>query len=141
MRNKEKVAQSVSKETVDDIANRLTVNDTPLQEPNHDRVLKTYTFGGPSSGRDSRMFLHAIELEHLLHIAKSSKTNRVILHRAGLVVTVRQSRDGHVYEEIRIVCDQPVIEELPTGLKMNVTKAEAKRFVNAYGVKPSKVII
>ena len=141
MQGKEKIAQAVSKETADDIANRLTVNDTPLQEPNHDRVLKTYTFGGPSSGRDSRMFLHAIELEHLLHIAKSSPTNRVILHRAGLVVTVRQSRNGHVYEEIRMVCDQPVIEEIPTGFKMDVTKTEAKRFVNAYGVKPRKVII
>lgn len=141
MVSKKEKAKQVDLETAVDIANRLTVSETPLQEEDRDAILKTYTFGGPSSGRDSRMFLHAIELEHLLHIARSSTTNRVILHRAGLSVTVRQSRDGHVYEEFRMVCDRPVREETPTGFGVNVTQNEAKRFVAAYGVKPSKVII
>lgn len=118
----------------------LEINNTPLQD-GRGTVIKQFTFGGPNTARDSRMFLHAIELEHLLHIARASKTNRVVLHRAGLVVTTRRSPSGHVYEEFRLVCDHPVKEELPTGVKVNCTNDEAKRMAAAYGVKPSKIII
>jgi len=119
---------------------KLEVNHTPVQD-GRGTVLRQYTFGGPESGRDTRMYLHAIELEHLLHIAKSAPTNRVILNRAGLVVTVRRSSSGHVFEEVRIVCDQPVRETIAGEMKMSCTNDEARRFARAYGVKPKKIII
>lgn len=117
----------------------VEVNRTPLQIENEDKILRTYKFGGPSSGRDTRMYLHAMELEHLLAIARVSQTNRVILHRAGLIVTVRRSRDGHVYEEVRLECDQPVTERLPTGFSTQTTNQEAMRLARAYGAKPTSI--
>ena len=119
---------------------KLEINQTPVQD-GRGTVLRQYTFGGPQSGRDTRLYLSAIELEHLLHIAKSSHTNRVILNRAGLVVTVRRSSSGHIFEEVRIMCDRPVREILPSQMKMQTNAQEAKNFARAYGVKPSKLII
>ena len=117
----------------------VEVNETPLQVASEDEIIRSYTFGGPASGRDTRMYLHALELEHLLEMARCSRSNRVILNRAGLVVTVRRSRDGHVYEEVRLVCDQPVCEVLPVGFKLPSTNDEARRLAHAYGVKPSSI--
>ena len=117
----------------------LQVNETPLQVGNEDEVIRVYKFGGPDSGRDTRMYLHAMELEHLLEVARCSRSNRVILHRAGLVVTVRRSRDGHVYEEVRLECDQPVCEVLPTGFKLPTTNDEARRLAHAYNIKPGNI--
>jgi len=90
---------------------------TPLQLPNQDKILRHYTLGGPDSDRDVRMFLELADLLKLVEVAKQSKTNRVVLPKAGITLTVRQSHGGHVYETLHLNSLPPLPEGVPTGIK------------------------
>ena len=100
----------------------LQVNDTPLQISGEDEVLREYTLGGPDCGRDVRMLIDRKVLEHLLDVAKSSNTNRVCLHGAGIKMKVRRSANGHMYETLHLTSRYPVPEQLPTGLSVDTMK-------------------
>lgn len=90
---------------------------SPLQLPNQDKILRHYTLGGVDSDRDVRMYLELADLLKLVEIAKKAKTHRVVLPKAGITLTVRQSHGGHVYETLHINSLPPVPEGVPTGVK------------------------
>ena len=94
----------------------LKVTDRVVQNPSADKILRSYSLGGPESLRDVRMFLELADLEHLTNIALLSPTKRVVLPSAGIRMEVRQSRDGHIYEVLRITSRQPQPERVPSGL-------------------------
>ena len=94
----------------------LKVSDMVVQNPSADRILRSYTLGGPETLRDVRMFLELADLEHLTNVALLSPTRRVVLPSAGITMEVRQSRDGHIYEVLRITSRQPQPERTPNGL-------------------------
>lgn len=98
----------------------LDTDISPLQLPSQDKILRHYTLGGPHSDRDVRMFLELADLLKLVEIAKKSKTQRVVLPRAGVTLTVRQSHGGHVYETLHLTSLEPIPELAPSGIKMNV---------------------
>jgi hypothetical protein len=63
------------------------------------------------------MFLELADLLTLVEIAKRSKTNRVVLPKAGITLTVRQSHGGHVYETLHLNSLPPLPEGVPAGIK------------------------
>ena len=89
---------------------------SPLQLPNQDKILRHYTLGGPQSDRDVRMYLELADLEKLVEIAKKSTINRVVLPKAGITLTVRQSHGGHIYETLHLVSNQPLPEMGPENM-------------------------
>lgn len=95
---------------------QVKVDTAPLQMPGQDRILRTYTLGGPECNRDVRMFLTLGDLEELVKQAKASDSKRVVLHKAGIQVVVRQSHGGHVYETLHLSSLAPQPEILPKGL-------------------------
>ena len=96
-------------------------NTMPLQRAGQDRILRHYTLGGPNCDRDVRMYLELADLEHLVKIAKQSRSKRVILPRAGIKVVVRQSHGGHVYETFHIESLLPVAEVPPVSIQSPTT--------------------
>lgn len=110
----------------------LKVNDTPLQIAGEDHVLREYTLGGPHCGRDVRMLIDRKVIEHLLDVAKSSNTNRVCLHGAGIKMKVRRSASGHVYETLHLVSHLPVAEQLPSELNFDTSKAAQEGMKDMY---------
>ena len=52
---------------------------------------------------DARMFLTKAELTHMLEVANSSMTGRVILNRPGVKVRLFETEAGHRYEAWTIV--------------------------------------
>ena len=96
----------------------LDSDTSPLQLPNQDKILRHYTLGGPESDRDVRMYLELADLLKLVEIAKKSKINRVVLPRAGVTLTVRESHGGHVYETLHLVSGMPLPEAGPENMSI-----------------------
>lgn len=94
----------------------LKVNHHPLQIGSQDTILRRYTLGGPENLRDTRMYLDRADLEFLLEKAKVSPTGRVVLPCAGFDWELRKSRDGHLYEVVKITSREPQPERMPSGL-------------------------
>tara|TARA_R100000426_G_scaffold58733_1_gene41620 strand:+ start:6411 stop:6803 length:393 start_codon:yes stop_codon:yes gene_type:complete len=103
----------------------------PLQLPNQDKILRHYTLGGPESDRDVRMYLELADLLKLVEIAKKSTINRVVLPRAGVTLTVRESHGGHVYETLHLVSGMPLPEVGPENMSIkapvNVSQWDMKK--------------
>jgi len=76
----------------------IEVNRTPIQNPLSDRLIRKVFYGDKTQRTDCRLILSVAELEKLLDIAKSSTTNRAVLHHVGLNVGLYQSASGHNYE-------------------------------------------
>jgi hypothetical protein len=110
----------------------LSVNDTPLQIAGEDRVIREYTLGGPDCGRDVRMLIDRKVLEHLLDVAKSSNTNRVCLHGAGIRMKVRRSASGHMYETLHLVSMMPVAEQLPREISIDTGRLAQQGMKDMY---------
>jgi len=72
------------------------IDRVPFQRPGQPEVIKRIQF--PDGPGDRRLYLEVSALEKLLEYARSSITNRAVIH--GVVVEVEQIRtkDGHVYE-------------------------------------------
>tara|TARA_R110002020_G_C15876121_1_gene738625 strand:+ start:85 stop:447 length:363 start_codon:yes stop_codon:yes gene_type:complete len=102
----------------------LQVNDTPIQIAGEDETLREFTLGGPDCGRDVRFFLDRKVLEHLLEVAKSSNTGRVVLYGAGIKMKVRRSKSGHMYETLHLTSRYPVPENLSSNITLNKSKAQ-----------------
>ena len=113
----------------------LVVKDTPIQIAGQDECLREYILGGPESLRDVRMILDAEVLDHLLQLAKQSKTNRVIMHGAGIHLKVRRSRTGHVYETLHLTGLKPVPEVPPDKIQIPTTPTHAKKLIHRWGKK------
>ena len=77
---------------------RLTVDRSPLQHPDRDRLVRRVTYGGPDHPLDARIILSQQELESLLNVAKDSMTRRAVLHHAGVSVALFETTQGHRYE-------------------------------------------
>lgn len=110
----------------------LQVNDTPLQIDGEDETLREYTLGGPDCGRDVRLFLDRKVLEHLLDVAKSSNTGRVVLYGAGIKMKVRRSKSGHMYESLHLTSRYPVPENLSSNIDFNKSKSDQLAMQNMY---------
>ena len=102
----------------------LQVNDTPIQIAGEDETLREYTLGGPDCERDVRLFLDRKVLEHLLDVAKSASTGRVVLYGAGIKMKVRRSKSGHMYETLHLTSRYPVPENLASNINFNRNKAD-----------------
>jgi len=94
---------------------QLNVNRNPIQRPGCDRCLRSATFGGPTTGRDVRMFLDKKTLTQLLDICNSSTTGRVVINKAGLQVSVYEGGDGNRYETWAIIGESPRPESSVLG--------------------------
>ena len=114
------------------VVRSLEVNNTPLQIAGEDHVIREYTLGGPKCGRDVRLFLDRKVLEHLLDVAKSSNTNRVVLHGAGIKMKVRRAASGHMYETLHLVSHLPVPEQLPSELNFDSSKMAQQGMKDMY---------
>jgi len=99
----------------------IETDESPLQLPSQDRILRHYTLGGTETNRDIRMYLSLGDLLKLVEIAKKSDSNRVVLPKAGITLTVRQSHQGHVYETLHVTSKEPVPEIVPKGIEMPTT--------------------
>lgn len=109
----------------------LNSDISPLQLPNQDKILRHYTLGGPESDRDVRMYLELADLLKLVEIAKKSTINRVVLPRAGVTLTVRESHGGHVYETLHLISGMPLPEAGPENMSIkapvNVSQWDMKK--------------
>lgn len=86
------------------LSDRVTLSsDRPLQMPGRDRIVREFILGGPEAAVDARMFLTKAELTHMLEVANSSMTGRVILNRPGVKVRLFETEAGHRYEAWTIV--------------------------------------
>jgi len=86
----------------------------PIQRPGTDRHLSRHEYGGPTTGRDVRLYIDAQTLSHLAELARSSLSQRVQFDGVGLVVDVYQAPDGHRYEVWTLATMPPKPE--PTAL-------------------------
>tara|TARA_B100000900_G_C20541812_1_gene700806 strand:- start:833 stop:1243 length:411 start_codon:yes stop_codon:yes gene_type:complete len=109
---------------------------SPLQLPNQDKILRHYTLGGVKSDRDVRMYLELGDLLKLVEIAKQSKTNRVVLPKAGITLTVRQSHGGHIYETLHINSLPPIPDRVPTGVSSGVSNNTVDQWTKQGLIKP-----
>jgi len=114
----------------------LDTDISPLQLPSQDKILRHYTLGGVESDRDVRMYLELADLLKLVEIAKQSKTHRVVLPKAGITLTVRQSHGGHVYETLHLNSLPPVPDRVPTGIKSNVDPYSVDQWTRQGLIKP-----
>lgn len=75
------------------------MRDVPfLQEPKHDTIVRRVRI--PDKPGDQRLYLHIDDLENMLRIARSSPSQRVVIHDLGLVVETRQTKTGHRYDVV-----------------------------------------
>lgn len=88
---------------------RNVVTTNPLQfGPNHPEVVGQHEIGGPQDPADRRLVLDAATLRHLLEIANTSMTQRVVLHHLGLKVQVlRDRKTGHTWEHLTLIGSEP----------------------------------
>ena len=89
------------------------INERPLQRPGKHTLLRELRIGGPSEGRDVRMYLAAKDLAMLLECARCSTLQRVALHQVGLSVKVWQTPAGENYETWELVSLPPKPEGAP----------------------------
>jgi hypothetical protein len=77
------------------------------------------------------MYLELADLLKLVEIAKKSTINRVVLPRAGVTLTVRESHGGHVYETLHLVSGMPLPEAGPENMSIkapvNVSQWDMKK--------------
>ena len=78
-----------------------------------DQLVSETTRGGPLSAEDVRMVFDRKDLEHLISVASSSLSGRVILHGVGIKQKTWRGGDGKVYQTLSIVCRAPQPEPTP----------------------------
>lgn len=96
----------------------FTVRDVNVQRAGQAEILREYTFGGPDTGRDTRLIFERKTIEHLMEVSRSSQTGRVICMGAGFRMRVRRNSKGHIYETLHVICAAPMTESIGTGMKM-----------------------
>lgn len=83
-----------------------------------DELLGETVLGGPLSGQDVRMLLDRQTLERLLEVARASLSGRAVLHGVGFRQRVWRGGDGHVYQTLAIISEEPKAESTPVdGLR------------------------
>ena len=88
------------------------IRDRPLQRPGMPELLQEQIIGGPDGGRDVRLSISIEHLELMLDAAKHSRTNRCVVHQAGLELrTWRDGNTGHVYQTMTLVGRKPQPEK------------------------------
>lgn len=78
---------------------------TPLQRgPGFPEVLRDFEVGGPEDPADRRLILDSKTLRHLLDLAETSPSGRVVLHHIGLRVQVLEDQpSGHRWENVSLI--------------------------------------
>lgn len=91
------------------LSRRNVAKRKPLQYgPDYPEVLSDMEIGGPEDPADRRLVVDAATLQHLLDIARSSLSQRVVLHHVGLRVQVlRDSDTGHRWEHVTLIGSEP----------------------------------
>ena len=102
----------------------LYINENPVQLPGQDKILRTYTLGGPNCGRDVRFIIDVETLEYMIEIARQSQTNRALIPSAGIKLMVRQSNVGHVYETLHLEGGRPVPEKPPETFSLQMPRVD-----------------
>ncbi len=100
--------------------------DTPIQIAGQDEILTEWEFGGPTCMRDVRLIMDVDTLGHLLDVARSSMSRRVIINRAGFRVKLRRARTGHCYETLHVSGLQPTPEVMPQSIKVPISLSHAE---------------
>ena len=76
---------------------------TPIQRgPDYPEILQERDIGGPEDHADRRLILDVPLLTELLEVARSSLSQRVVIHRVGLRVQVVDNGQ-HRWEHIRLI--------------------------------------
>lgn len=91
----------------------LEVNDSPVQRPTRDRLLKSAVVGGPSMPGDRRIYLSRELLGRVLDVARASLMGRALLDHAGVRVDLYERPDGHRYEIWTLIGIGPKPEQVP----------------------------
>lgn len=89
----------------------IPLRDVPaLDRPNQDRIIRRWELftepGAPTvdslargmGPRDARLYLDVKALEYLLDQARSSLTQRVVIHGLVIEVELRENSNGHRYQ-------------------------------------------
>lgn len=105
----------------------LYINENPIQLPGQDKILRTYTLGGPNCGRDIRFIIDVETLEYMIDIARKSQTRRAVIPSAGIKLMVRQATTGHVYETLHLEGGIPIPEQPPEKFSVQVPRADYLR--------------
>jgi hypothetical protein len=105
----------------------------PIQIAGQDEIMREYTFNSQLNDQDVRMYLDIPTLEKLLEVARQSRLGKVILHGAGIKVSVRRSRDGHIYSVLGITSYGPRPVRAPTNFSMDIETDVARNLHNRFG--------
>ncbi len=95
-----------------------------IQLPGRPRRVDHFEIGGPEDPADRRLQLNTETLKHLLKIAEASEVGVVVMHHAGLEVSVWQDDNGHRYEQVTIIGSDPEPRRVPTGIEMPLGAAQ-----------------
>ena len=104
--------------------------DTCLQIAGQDEVLREYTLGGPTCGRNIQMILDIPTLELLLEVAKASVDTKATIFGAGITIKVRRDNRGNIYETLHIVGHQPKARR--PGVSLSLPSGPAQSLVNGW---------
>jgi|TARA_B100000073_G_C23397156_1_gene437663 hypothetical protein len=116
---------------LDYFKNRIIQKLLPLQDGGDD-ILVEFELGGPESNRDVRLYLEVETLDHLLSVARSSHTGRVVIDKAGIKIKLRRAKSGHQYETLHLNGLQPKPENVSSTLSMPTSRADARRIVSSW---------
>ena len=83
-----------------DLNHGFKVRNVGVQRAGQAETLREYTWGGPDTGRDTRLIFEPAVLEELLKVSKASSTGRVVCMGAGFRVRVRRDSKGRVFETL-----------------------------------------
>ena len=75
-----------------------------LHRENGRTVLQDTEYGGPQDHTDRRMMLDVDTLETMLKVARTSATQRCVVHKIGVrAILLREDDTGHRWEEIHMI--------------------------------------
>lgn len=90
------------------LSQRNVIKPTLQRGPGHPEVLADREIGGPHDPTDRRLVVDSRTLAHLLEIARSSTSGRVVLHQLGIrVQTLRDHTTGHIWDHCTLLGTEP----------------------------------
>ena len=88
------------------------VRNIGVQRAGQAETLREYTWGGPDTGRDTRLIFEPAVLEELMKVSRASQTGRVVCMGAGFRVRVRRDSKGRIFETLHVICAAPCAENI-----------------------------
>lgn len=97
------------------------IREHVLQHPGKPTIERAVVMGGPAEGLDRRLILHVEQLEQMLDVARSSLSQRCVVHHFGLrVVLLREnSPPYHRWQCVYLIGDPVVPEVAEFGVRLS----------------------